>query len=97
VATRREVERELREQHGLTDYLEVPPSSEGHIDRGLVRDRTTGRDLVVVITGYTGHDLTNIVRDLQRTGDIASPVIWPACRGKSGVVREILKSVRPDR
>ncbi|GAB4423679.1 MAG: hypothetical protein OHK0015_01490 [Chloroflexi bacterium OHK40] len=90
VATRREVERELREHHGLTDFLEVAPSSEDHMDRTKVRERVVDRDLVAVITGYTGHDLTNIVRDLQRAGDVSGRIIWPKCRGKSGVVREIL-------
>lgn len=92
IAMRREVERELREHYDLTDYLEVPASSEAHIDRDLIRDRTTGRDLVVVVTGYTGHDLTGHVRDLQRIGEIAGRVIWLKCRGKSGVVREILSA-----
>lgn len=92
VAMRREVEAELRERHGLVEYTEVAPSSEAHVDRDLVRDRTTGRDLVVVVAGYTGHDLTGHVRDLQRAGEIAGRVIWPRCRGKSGVVREILES-----
>lgn len=90
VAMRREVERELRERHKLTDFLEVAPSSEDHMDRAKVRDRVAGRDLVVVVAGYTGHDLTNLVRDLQRAGEVTGRVIWPACRGKSGVVREIL-------
>jgi hypothetical protein len=92
VATRREVERELRERHGLVHYAEVAPSSEAHIDRDLVRDQTSGRDLVVVIASYTGHDLTNHVRDLQRAGELPGHVIWPRCRGKSGVVREILEA-----
>ena len=90
VATRREVERELREHHELTDFLEVAPSSEDHVDRARVRDRVAGRDLVAVIAGYTGHDLTNLVRELQRAGEITGRLIWPKCRGKSGVVREIL-------
>lgn len=90
VAMRREVEAELRSHHGLIEYMEVPPSSETHIDRDLVHDRTVGRDLVVVVAGYTGHDLTGHVRALQRTGNLTSQVIWPKCRGKSGVVREIL-------
>jgi len=94
VAMRREVERELRQSHGLINYLDVPPSSEVHIDHDLVRDRTTERDLVVVITGYTGHDLTGHVRDLQRAGDLPGRVIWLRCRGKSGVVREILEAAK---
>jgi hypothetical protein len=91
---RREVERELRERHQLTDFLEVAPSSEDHVDRAKVRDRVVGRDIVAVITGYTGHDLTNLVRDLQRAGEVTGRVIWPACRGKSGVVREIVATLQ---
>lgn len=94
VATRREVEHELREQHKLTDFLEVAPSSEDHVDRAKVRDRVVGRELVAVIAGYTGHDLTNLVRDLQRAGEITGRLIWPKCRGKSGVVREIVAAVQ---
>lgn len=90
---RREVEERLRQEHGLTDYLEVAPSSEAHIDRAKVRERVSGRDLIVVITGYIGHDLSNLVRDLQQAGEIAGRVLWPTCRGKSGVLREILAAV----
>jgi thioredoxin-like negative regulator of GroEL len=94
-ATRREVERELREQYGLRDYLEIAPSSEGHIDRNLVRDRLVGRTLIVVITGYTGHDLTNLVRDVHQAGSITGQLIWPKSRGKSGVVRAIVEVCKP--
>ena len=93
LAIRREVARELREQYGLQEYQEIAPSSEEHVDKAKVRDRVIGRHLITIVTNYTGHDLTNIVRDLQRTGDITSTVIWPKCRGKSGIVREILKAV----
>lgn len=90
VATRREVERELRERYGLADYTEIAPSTDDHVDKARVRERVVDRDLVVVITGYTGHDLTNIIRDLQQSQDLTGKLIWPKCRGKSGVVREIL-------
>ncbi len=93
VATRREVEHELREHYGLLEYQEIAPSDEEHFDKAKVRERVLGRHLITVITRYTGHDLTNIVRDLQRTGDITGTIIWPTCRGKSGVVREILKAI----
>ncbi len=93
VAMRREVERELRERYGLTDYQEVPPSTEAHVDHTLVRERTAGRSLIVVISGYAGHDLTTLLRDLQRSEHVTGTVIWPKSRGKSGVVREILEAV----
>lgn len=55
-------------------------------------ERVLGRDLVAVVAGYTGHDLTNHVRDLQCAGEVTGQIIWPRCRGKSGVVREILEA-----
>jgi len=92
-ATRREAERALRERHGLVHYAEVSPSSEEHVDRSRVLECVGACDLVAVITGYTGHDLTNHVRDLQREGKIPGRVLWLSCRGKSGVVREIIAAV----
>ncbi|PDW02609.1 tetratricopeptide repeat protein [Candidatus Viridilinea mediisalina] len=94
---RREVEQRLRQEHGLTDYLEVAPSSEAHVDRAKVRERVSGRDLIVVVTGYIGHDLSNLVRDLQQSGEIVGRVLWTMCRGKSGVLREIIKSLNSPR
>lgn len=94
-ATRREVERELRDRYGLQSYVEVAPSSEEQIDRGRVLARISGSDLIAVITGYTGHDLTNIVQDLKHAGALAGEVLWLSCRGKSGVIRDIVSSIRP--
>ncbi len=96
-ATRREVERTLREEYGLNAYAEVAPSSEAHIDRERVREQIADADLVAVVTGYTGHDLTGIVRDLDADGLLTGRVLWLPCRGKSGVVREIVRAAQPQR
>lgn len=90
IATRREVERSLRENYGLVHFAEVAPSSEDHVDRGRVLERVGESDIIAVITGYTGHDLTTIVRDLQQNDKIQGRVLWLKSRGKSGVVREII-------
>jgi hypothetical protein len=88
--TRRAVADTLRERHSLGRCTEVAPSSEDHVSRERVLERIAGSNLIAVITGYTGHDLTNIVRDLLHGGQISGQVLWLSCRGKSGVVRDIL-------
>ncbi len=88
--TRREVASELRKTYNLTECIDVAPSSEGRVDRTSVYDKIAQCSLVAVITGYTGHDLTNIVRDLDQAGALHGQVLWLRTRGKSGVVREIL-------
>jgi hypothetical protein len=94
--TRREVIRELREQHNLRDAIEVAPSREARIDQSSVLAKIASATLIAVITGYMGHDLSGIVRNLQQAGSLSGKVCWLSCRGKSGVVREVLAAVRQD-
>ncbi|NJK81353.1 MAG: hypothetical protein HC914_16275 [Chloroflexaceae bacterium] len=93
-ATRREVIRELTEQYGLHDVVEVAPSKEAHLDQGSVQAKIANATLITVITGYMGHDLSGIVRNLQQAGQLSGQILWLACRGKSGVVREVLAYAR---
>ncbi len=93
-ATRREVIRELRKYHGVHEVVEVAPSSTAHIDQSSVQAKLANVTLIAVITGYMGHDLSSIVRSLQQAGNLTGQVLWLACRGKRGVVREILATVR---
>ncbi|MEH1885605.1 hypothetical protein, partial [Nostoc sp.] len=51
-------------------------------------------NLIAVITGYMGHDLSQIVSDLKKDGTLTGDVFFLACRGKSGVVRAILNKVQ---
>jgi hypothetical protein len=94
--TRREVIRELSEAYGLQDVIEVAPSKESHFDQGSVQAKIANATLIAVITGYMGHDLSGIVRNLQQAGSLSGKVCWLSCRGKSGVVREVLAAVRQD-
>ncbi len=92
-ATRREVIRELCENYGLQNYVEVVPSSEAYISRSEVQAKISNCNLITVITGYMGHDLSQIISDLKKDGSLTGDVFFLACRGKSGVVREILNKV----
>lgn len=92
--TRREVIRELSENYRLQDYVEIAPSSEAYLSRSSVKARIGNCDLIVVITGYMGHDLSRIVSELQRDGALNGQVLLLACRGKSGVVREIINHAK---
>ncbi|WP_214662843.1 hypothetical protein [Amazonocrinis nigriterrae] len=93
-ATRREVIRELCENYGLKNCVEVAPSSEAYISRSNVQAQISNCNLIAVITGYMGHDLSQIVSDLKKDGTLTGNVFFLACRGKSGVVRAILNKVQ---
>ncbi len=95
-ATRREVIRELCEGYGLKHYVEVPPSSEAYINRSSVQGQISNCHLIAVIAGYIGHDLSQIVSDLQKNGALAGQVLFLACRGKSGIVRSIIQKVQQE-
>lgn len=88
-ATRREVIRELKENYNLENTVEVAPSSETYVDRSIVQNKINNCDLIVVITGYMGHDLSKIVSDLKKDDALIGEVLPLSCRGKSGVIREI--------
>lgn len=92
--TRREVIRELCENYGLQNYIEVAPSSEAYISRSNVQAQISNCNLIAVITGYMGHDLSQIVSDLKKDGTLTGDVFFLACRGKSGVIRAILNRVQ---
>lgn len=89
-ATRREVVRELTSIYQVQEVVEVAPSSEAYISRGSVQNRIKNCDLIAVITGYMGHDLSNIISELEKANSLSGRVMPMSCRGKSGVVREIV-------
>jgi len=89
-ATRREVIRELQENYHLKYCAEVAPSDEAYINRNNVKTKINNCDLVAMITGYMGHDLSKIVSELHKDDALVGEVLPLSCRGKSGVIREIL-------
>ncbi len=95
-ATRREVIRELCENYGLQNCVEIAPSSEAYISRSNVQAQISNCNLIAVITGYMGHDLSQIVSDLKKDGILTGDVFFIPCRGKSGVVRAIVNRVQQE-
>jgi hypothetical protein len=93
-STRRKVIHELCESYGLQNYVEIAPSSEAYVNRSSVQAQISNCNLIVVITGYMGHDLSQIVSDLKKDGALIGNVFFLACRGKSGIVRAILNQVQ---
>lgn len=91
--TRRSVLQELQEQHGLRDWVEVPPFRQASLGVNKLRAKLRDCDWIVVITGYMNHKVMNSIDQLKRKGALQGKVILLDCRGKSGVVREILKLV----
>lgn len=89
-ATRREVIRELKENYQLKYFTEVAPSDEAYINRNNIQTKINNCDLVAMITGYMGHDLSKIVSELNRDNVLTGEILPLSCRGKSGVIREII-------
>ncbi|MGC1524924.1 MAG: hypothetical protein WA783_02615 [Phormidesmis sp.] len=92
-ATRREVIHELTKKYQLQRCVEVPPTWEGRHQKRVVRQKLECCDLIVIITGYMNHSLTNAVFSLKSSGALRGEVVLLNFRGKSGVVREILRLV----
>lgn len=92
--TRRAIIHELQENYALKDVVEIFPSSEVYINRNTVQEKIQHCNLIAVITGYIGHDLTRIIYDLKQNNALAGEVLLLSCRGKSGVIRSIIDWVR---
>lgn len=92
-ATRREVIHELTEKYQLRRCVEVPPTWEGRHQKRVVRQKLEHCHLIVIITGYMNHSLTQAVFALKESGALRGEVVLLNFRGKSGVVREILRLV----
>lgn len=95
-SVRREVIRELTVNYGLIHYVEIAPSNEAYIDRSSIKAKVNSCNLIGVITGYIGHDLSGIVSDLQKNGAIDGELLWINYRGKSGIVRSLLQHIQSE-
>ncbi|MGP1373793.1 MAG: hypothetical protein ACTS3T_13270 [Almyronema sp.] len=92
-ATRRGVIEALSTEHGLKHWVEVPPFSNISAGRSKVKAKIQSCDLIVMITGYMSHKLTKNVYGLKESGALTGEIVPLSCRGKSGVIREVLKYV----
>lgn len=92
-ATRREVIQELTECYGLKKWVELPPFEHSSSKRSHIRSRIQRCDLIVVITGYMNHRMTDNINQLKASGALAGDVMLVNCRGKTGVVRAILQRI----
>lgn len=91
--TRRGVIQELTEQYGLINWVELPPFRKHSLGRSRMKAKLHDCDLIVVITGYMAHKQTDSLSSLKNTGNLSGELLLLNCRGKSGVVREILAHV----
>lgn len=88
--THREVAEELK-KYGLKRCIHVPPHSRESNNRHQIKDKIGNCDLVVTITSYVDHSVSNCVKQLRDTQMLTGEVIRVHCHGKSGVVREVLQ------
>lgn len=91
--TRRGVIQELQNHYGLKHFVEIPRMNEVNTTRNRVKSKIYRCNLVVLITGYMSHRLTEIVFSLKDAGALAGEVLQLNCKGKSGVLRGILDHV----
>ena len=92
-ATQREVINELSLIHGLKRWVVVPPTWECSMKKSVLKEKLERCDLIVLITGYMNHSLTHAVFALKASGALNGKVVLLNFRGKSGVVREVLRHV----
>ena len=92
-STRRGVISELSQRYGLRKWVELPPFSKHSLGRNNVKAKICDCDLIVLITGYMKHKQTDHIVQLHNAGALSGDVLMLTCRGKSGVVREILAHV----
>ena len=92
-ATRREVIKELAECYRLRQWVEVPPTWEQSLSQRVLRGKLEHCSLIVIVTGYMNHSLTQAVYGLKESGALSGEVVLLNFRGKSGIVREILRLV----
>jgi chromosome segregation ATPase len=88
--THREVTEELK-KYGLKRCVHIPPHSRESNSRHQIKDKIGNCDLIVTITSYIDHSVSNCVKQLQDTQMLTGEVIRVHCHGKSGVVREVLQ------
>ncbi|MEO1211368.1 MAG: hypothetical protein AAFX78_17735 [Cyanobacteria bacterium J06638_20] len=93
-STRRGVITELSQQYGLAHWVELPPFSKHSLGRSNIKAKIHDCDLIVLITGYMRHKQTESIAQLRKLGTLSGDVLLLSCRGKSGVVREILTYIR---
>ncbi|MGP1385383.1 MAG: hypothetical protein ACTS2F_17595 [Thainema sp.] len=93
-ATRRGAISDLRQRYGLTRWVELPPFCKHSIGRSNIKAKLQDCDLIVLITGYMKHQQTDSIMQLKKLGTLSGDVVLLTCRGKSGVVREILNYIR---
>ena len=91
--TRRGVIQELQTRYGLKHFVEIPRMNEANTTRNRVKSKIYRCNLVVLITGYMSHRLTEIVFSLKDAGALAGEVLQISSKGKSGVLRGILDHV----
>ena len=89
-STRRGVIHQLVKRHGLLHWVELPPFEKHSIGRSNIKAKIADCDLIVLITGYMRHKQTDSIVRLRKLGALSGDVLLVSCRGRSGVVREIL-------
>jgi len=85
---------ELSTQYQLQNWVEIPPLKEARIRKPKLKRKLSQCNLIVIIADYMSHPLTHAIFALKAAKAITEEVFLLNCRGKTGVVREILNLVK---
>ncbi|MGB3292437.1 MAG: DUF2325 domain-containing protein [Phormidesmis sp.] len=88
--THREVTEALK-KYGLRRCIHIPPHSIASHSRNQIKNKISNCDLILTITTYVDHSVSQCVKQLKETHMLSGEVVRTSSKGKSGVVREILQ------
>ncbi len=86
---RRKTIEELSAVYSIREFREIPPTSERASNEKSVRQTIENCDLIFIVIEYIGHDLTRIIRGLDKKGALKGKVIYLRNKGESGITRGI--------
>lgn len=78
----------LQREHGLVNYV-LLEAGYNH-NQNIFRAKLKNCNLIVFISGYTGHHYFYMLQNLQSTGAITEEMIILSRAAESGIVREII-------
>ena len=90
---RRMVIQELCIQYELKNWVEIPSFEYATTRQNRLKAKLHSCQLIFLVTGYMNHPLTEKISHLHHSGALSGRVVLLNCKGRSGIVREVLHHV----
>ncbi|MFB2937394.1 hypothetical protein ACE1B6_19275 [Aerosakkonemataceae cyanobacterium BLCC-F154] len=90
--TRFAVLSKLKNRYGLQEYVQIDSSRRRYLNHGCLKAKLSNCDLIVLITGFMGHSLSDAVMSLKNSGALKGDVLKLTTQSNatSSVLREIV-------